>query len=270
MDNNNIQIFENSEFGKIRTLQINNQPYFVGKDVATVLGYSNPRKALLDHIDEEDKLDGVTIRDSIGREQKPVVINESGLYSLILSSKLPTAKKFKRWVTSEVLPAIRQNGYYTSHNNEDIDLTIQNRIAIAKLLATTPNSRLPLVQHILEPVIGDVSEFTNKKLSATVITSNKEITEEIFAMVLEILIDTAYNECLILKQDKNYVYINKDVFKAKLEEKNISYVNAMKTLSSRGFIKCQNNGNKKSLTVPVWCDGHLVRCVAISKAAINY
>lgn len=267
---NNIQIFENSEFGKIRTLQINNQPYFVGKDVATVLGYSNPRKALLDHIDEEDKLDGVTIRDSIGREQKPVVINESGLYSLILSSKLPTAKKFKRWVTSEVLPAIRRNGYYTSHNNEDIDLTIQNRIAIAKLLATTPNSRLPLVQHILEPVIGDVSEFTNKKLSATVITSNKEITEEIFAMVLEILIDTAYNECLILKQDKNYVYINKDVFKAKLEEKDISYVNAMKTLSSRGFIKCQNNGNKKSLTVPVWCDGHPVRCVAISKAAINY
>lgn len=267
---NNIQIFENSEFGKIRTLQINNQPYFVGKDVATVLGYSNPRKALLDHIDEEDKLDGVTIRDSIGREQKPVVINESGLYSLILSSKLPTAKKFKRWVTSEVLPAIRQNGYYTSHNNEDIDLTIQNRIAIAKLLATTPNSRLPLVQHILEPVIGDVSEFTNKKLSATVITSNKEITEEIFAMVLEILVDTAYNECLILKQDKNYVYINKDVFKAKLEEKDISYVNAMKTLSSRGFIKCQNNGNKKSLTVPVWCDGHPVRCVAISKAVINY
>ena len=270
MDNNNKQIFENSEFGKIRTLQINNQPYFVGKDVATVLGYSNPRKALLDHIDEEDKLDGVTIRDSIGREQKPVVINESGLYSLILSSKLPTAKKFKRWVTSEVLPTIRQNGYYTSHNNEDIDLTIQNRIAIAKLLATTPNSRLPLVQHILEPVIGDVSEFTNKKLSATVITSNKEITEEIFAMALEILIDTAYNECLILKQDKNYVYINKDVFKAKLEEKDISYVNAMKTLSSRGFIKCQNNGNKKSLAVPVWCDGHPVRCVAISKTAINY
>ena len=266
---NNIQIFENSEFGKIRTLQINNQPYFVGKDVATVLGYSNPRKAIGDHVDEEDK-NTVTIRDGIKGNPNMTVINESGLYSLILSSKLPTAKKFKRWVTSEVLPAIRQNGYYTSHNNEDIDLTIQNRIAIAKLLATTPNSRLPLVQHILEPVIGDVSEFTNKKLSATVITSNKEITEEIFAMVLEILIDTAYNECLILKQDKNYVYINKDVFKAKLEEKDISYVNAMKTLSSRGFIKCQNNGNKKSLTVPVWCDGHPVRCVAISKTAINY
>lgn len=265
---NNIQIFENSEFGKIRTLQINNQPYFVGKDVAIVLGYSNTRDALSRHVDDEDK--GVAKCDTLGGVQDLTIINESGLYSLILSSKLPTAKKFKRWVTSEVLPAIRQNGYYTSHNNEDIDLTIQNRIAIAKLLATTPNSRLPLVQHILEPVIGDVSEFTNKKLSATVITSNKEITEEIFAMILEILIDTAYNECLILKQDKNYVYINKDVFKAKLEEKDISYVNAMKTLSSRGFIKCQNNGNKKSLTVPVWCDGHPVRCVAISKTAINY
>ena len=182
--------FENSE---VRTLIIDNQPYFVGKDVATVLGYSNPRKAIGDHVDEEDK-NTVTIRDGIKGNPNMTVINESGLYSLILSSKLPTAKKFKRWVTSEVLPAIRQNGYYTSHNNEDIDLTIQNRIAIAKLLATTPNSRLPLVQHILEPVIGDVSEFTNKKLSATVITSNKEITEEVFAMVLEILIDTAYNE----------------------------------------------------------------------------
>lgn len=266
---NNIQIFENSEFGKIRTLQINNQPYFVGKDVAIVLGYSNTRDALSRHVDDEDK-NTVVNHDANRGNPNITVINESGLYSLILSSKLPTAKKFKRWVTSEVLPAIRQNGYYTSHNNEDIDLTIQNRIAIAKLLATTPNSRLPLVQHILEPVIGDVSEFTNKKLSATVITSNKEITEEIFAMVLEILIDTAYNECLILKQDKNYVYINKDVFKARLEEKDISYVNAMKTLSSRGFIKCQNNGNKKSLTIPVWCDGHSVRCVAISKTAINY
>lgn len=258
--------FENSE---VRTLIIDNQPYFVGKDVAEILGYERPTKAVNDHVDPED-IDAVPIQDSIGRMQNTPIINESGLYSLILSSKLPTAKKFKRWVTSEVLPAIRQNGYYTSHINEDIDLTIQNRIAIAKLLATTPNSRLPLVQHILEPVIGDVSEFTNKKLSATVITSNKEITEEVFAMVLEILIDTAYNECLILKQDKNYVYINKDVFKARLEEKDISYVNAMKTLSSRGFIKCQNNGNKKSLTVPVWCDGHPVRCVAISKAAINY
>lgn len=109
-----LQIFKNAEFGSIRTLQINGEPYFVGRDVAEILGYSNSRKALADHVDEEDKFqgDGVTIRDSIGREQTPTFINESGLYSLILSSKLPTARKFKRWVTSEVLPTIRRHGVY--------------------------------------------------------------------------------------------------------------------------------------------------------------
>lgn len=95
-------------------MEINGEPWFVGKDVATALGYSNPRKAIIDHVDEEDKNDGVTIRDSIGREQKPVVINESGMYSLILGSKLDGAKRFKRWVTSEVLPSIRKSGAYAT------------------------------------------------------------------------------------------------------------------------------------------------------------
>ena len=108
----NIQIFTSDIFGEIRTCQVNNQIMFVGKDVATALGYSNSRKALLDHVDDEDKTDGVTFRDAIGRNQKAVFINESGLYSLILSSKLPQAKAFKRWVTSEVLPQIRQTGGY--------------------------------------------------------------------------------------------------------------------------------------------------------------
>ena len=110
--NTNIKIFTSDIFGEIRTCQVNNQIMFVGKDVATALGYSNSRKALLDHVDDEDKTDGVTIRDAIGRNQKAVFINESGLYSLILSSKLPQAKAFKRWVTSEVLPQIRQTGGY--------------------------------------------------------------------------------------------------------------------------------------------------------------
>lgn len=79
-----------------RAVGVNGEPYFVGKDVAEILGYSNPRKAMIDHVDVEDKTDGVTIRDSIGREQKPIIINESGLYSLNLSSKLPKAKEFKR------------------------------------------------------------------------------------------------------------------------------------------------------------------------------
>lgn len=111
-----LQIFSNEEFGQIRTVEIDGEIYFVGKDVTEILGYSNPRKAIIDHVDEEDKTDGVTIRDSIGREQNPVCINESGLYSLILSSKMPNAKKFKRWVTSEVLPTLRKTGSYEMPN----------------------------------------------------------------------------------------------------------------------------------------------------------
>ena len=110
--NNNLMIFENPEFGAVRSILIDGDPWFVGKDVASSLGYSNHRKALLDHVDVEDKLDGVTIRDPIGRGQKPIFISESGLYALVLSSKLERAKKFKRWVTAEVLPSIRKHGAY--------------------------------------------------------------------------------------------------------------------------------------------------------------
>ena len=115
---NKIKIFYHDVFGEVRTLTIDGEPWFVGKDIAEVLGYSNSRKALADHVDDEDKMDGVTIRDSIGREQKPIFINESGLYSLILSSRLPGAKAFKRWITSEVLPTIRKTGGYVS--NEEL------------------------------------------------------------------------------------------------------------------------------------------------------
>lgn len=105
-----LQIFKNAEFGSVRTVTVEGESYFVGKDVAEILGYSNTRKALADHVDEEDK--GVTKCDTPGGVQDLTVINESGLYSLILSSKMPNAKKFKRWVTSEVLPTIRRHGLY--------------------------------------------------------------------------------------------------------------------------------------------------------------
>ena len=107
---NKVQIFSNADFGQLRTVEINGEIYFVGKDVAEILGYTNSRKAIIDHVDEDDK--GVTKCDTPSGVQEMVIINESGLYSLILSSKLPTAKKFKRWVTSEVLPAIRKYGGY--------------------------------------------------------------------------------------------------------------------------------------------------------------
>lgn len=106
-----LQIFNSEEFGDIRTVQLNNEIYFVGKDVATALGYERAAKAIQDHVDTDDK-DEVPIQDSIGRMQKASVINESGLYALIFGSKLESAKRFKHWVTSEVLPAIRKTGSY--------------------------------------------------------------------------------------------------------------------------------------------------------------
>ena len=117
-----IKIFENPEFGSIRTVERNGEPWFSGKDVAAALGYSNPRDAISKHVDDEDK--GVAKCDTLGGNQNMTVINESGLYSLILSSKLPTAKKFKHWVTSEVLPSIRKTGGYISgqENMSDSEL----------------------------------------------------------------------------------------------------------------------------------------------------
>lgn len=105
--------YKNNELGEIRTTEIDGEPWFVGKDVAKILGYEKARNAIAMHVDEDDALKrGVT--DSLGRMQETTFINESGLYSLILGSKLPTAKKFKRWVTSEVLPSIRKHGMYAA------------------------------------------------------------------------------------------------------------------------------------------------------------
>ena len=124
----NLEVFKNEEFGEVRTVLINNEPYFVGKDVALILGYTNPQKALRDHIDEEDKTrnESFTVNGTQG-----ILINESGLYSLILSSKLPNAKKFKHWVTSEVLPAIRKHGMYAIDDliaNPDLGIAALNAL----------------------------------------------------------------------------------------------------------------------------------------------
>lgn len=138
---NDLKIFENPAFGQVRTLEREGEPWFVGKDVAEALGYSNPRKALADHIDEEDRRqgDGVTIRDSIGREQYPTLINESGLYSLVLSSKLPTAKAFKRWITSEVIPSIRKHGAYITPDT--LEQMIADPDTTIRLLTTLKEER---------------------------------------------------------------------------------------------------------------------------------
>ena len=118
---NDLQIFKNTEFGEIRTMTIDNEPWFVGKDVASILGYVDTSDALKKHVDTEDKLTR-RFADS-GQNREMYVINESGLYSLILSSKLPKAKEFKRWVTSEVLPAIRKHGAYMTEQTLEQALT---------------------------------------------------------------------------------------------------------------------------------------------------
>lgn len=113
----NLQVFQNKEFGSIRTVKLDNETYFVGKDIAEALGYANPKNAVPTHVSDEDKLS--TQIEYAGQRREVTVINESGLYALIFGSKLESAKRFKRWVTSEVLPAIRQTGQYQMQNLSD-------------------------------------------------------------------------------------------------------------------------------------------------------
>ncbi|KAF0524329.1 phage antirepressor [Pediococcus pentosaceus] len=146
---NELQNF-NFEGNEVRTVLINDEPYFVGKDIADVLGYSNSRKALIDHVDEEDK-NTVTIRDGNKGNPNQVVINESGMYSLVLSSKLPNAKKFKRWVTNEVLPSIRKHGaYMTDEKIEEALLNPDTIINLATQLKEEREGRLIAEQQVKE------------------------------------------------------------------------------------------------------------------------
>lgn len=132
-----VTTFNNDEFGSIRTMTIDGEPWFVGKDVTSILGYTNPSKAILDHVDADDKLNNETLS-SLG-QRGGWLINESGLYSLILSSKLPTAKRFKKWVTSEVLPSIRKHGAYLTE--QKMDELIADPDMIIKLATQLKESR---------------------------------------------------------------------------------------------------------------------------------
>lgn len=169
---NELQIFKNEEFGEIRSLSINNEPWFVGKDVAATLAYNEPHKAITRHVDEDDRMKH-PITDELGRSQETWLINESGLYSLILSSKLPTAKKFKRWVTSEVLPAIRKTGSYQIPTNpmEALKLMFDAQTLTNERLDTVSRD----VQELKENKLLDPGEYNY--LSRRVRTKVKEIKE---------------------------------------------------------------------------------------------
>ena len=157
---NDLTTFSNPEFGQVRTVEIDGTPWLVGKDVAAALGYKNHKDALDRHVDAEDKRqsDEVVIHDPMGREQHPTIINESGLYSLILSSKMPKAKAFKHWVTGEVLPAIREHGAYESvkakqhieqleATNTRLNAAIQNVSSAKAALAEVIGLRDDFIHH---------------------------------------------------------------------------------------------------------------------------
>lgn len=177
-----LKIFENEEFGQIRTVMRDGEVWFVGKDVANGLGYSNARKALGDHVDKEDK--GVTKRDTLGGVQELTIVNESGLYSLVLSSKLPSAKRFKRWVTSEVLPAIRKTG---SYDMDEYSPEMKAILMHDKKLVKIDNRVTDLENHMTidygqQTVLGDeVNKAVLDALGGKYSNAYNEIGKKVFA-----------------------------------------------------------------------------------------
>ena len=165
---NDLQSFSNPEFGQVRTVELNGQPWLVGKDVAEALGYKNPGKAIIAHVDEEDKRfemlsQGADSQNgNVSPSSKTALINESGLYSLILSSKMPKAKAFKHWVTSEVLPALRRNGVYETvkaqQHIEQLEAT-NERLTAAIQAVSTAKAELAEVTAMRDNFIKDRDDF---------------------------------------------------------------------------------------------------------------
>ena len=180
---NDLQIFNHPDFGEVRTVTIDDEPWFVGKDVAQVLGYQNPSKAILDHVDAEDKLNNDSLL-SLG-QRGGWLINESGLYSLILSSKLPGAKEFKRWVTSEILPSIRKHGaYMTPETLQAAILNPDTMIQLCQQLKnekeknrelSVTNSRLTVENQIMQPK----AEYFDELVDRNLLTNFRETAKEL-------------------------------------------------------------------------------------------
>lgn len=181
---NDLQIFNHPDFGAVRTVTIGDEPWFVGKDVAQVLGYAKTENALAAHVDGDDTLkQGIT--DSLGRIQNTTLINESGLYSLILSSKLPGAKEFKRWVTSEILPSIRKHGAYMTP--ETLEAAILSPDYLLKIVTAlkdetdkrkvleAANSRLTVENQIMQPK----AEYFDELVDRNLLTNFRETAKEL-------------------------------------------------------------------------------------------
>ncbi|WP_298731604.1 BRO family protein [uncultured Subdoligranulum sp.] len=190
---NELQIFNNAEFGGIRGLEINDEPWFVGKDVAGALGYADTDQALRRHVDDEDKL--TRNFDGSGQARGMTIINESGLYSLVLSSKLPTARKFKRWITSEVIPSIRKHGGYLNGQNE---LSPEELMAKALMVAQQTLAdrekriaELTVTNQIMAPKADYFDELVDRNLLTNFRETAKQlgVKEKVF---IQFLLDKKY------------------------------------------------------------------------------
>ncbi len=234
---NDLTIF-NYRGRNVRTLTIDDEPWFVGKDVAEVLGYSNTRKAIQDHVDEEDK--GVTICDTLGGKQELTIINESGLYSLILSSKLPSAKEFKRWVTHEVLPSIRKTGSYSIPSCSPYrELTTDDYLRAASIVATCRKGRLPLVVDLIKKGGIEVEQFSRKSLPSDTFDGAMAY-EALRTWILSSPDPTKYNEdgeffCLV---SEGRAYIPRALFNKKMLESGCPAVPMLSYLRSVGLLDC--------------------------------
>lgn len=169
MENKQVQVFNNVEFGDVRVIMQGEQPWFVGKDVASVLGYGDTAQAIRKRVENEDK--GVVELTTPGGKQRAIIINESGLYSLILSSKLPSAKQFKHWVTSEILPTIRQHGaYLTPEKVEEVLMNPDTIIKLATQLKAEREGRIKAETALkaATPKVEYYDEYMNREETFTV------------------------------------------------------------------------------------------------------
>lgn len=171
MENNQVQVFNNEKFGDVRVIMQDEQPWFVGKDVAQVLGYGNTRQALASHVDVEDKTSVQILDGGSNYKSRATIINESGLYSLIMSSKLPSAKQFKHWVTSDILPTIRQHGaYLTPEKVEEVLMNPDTIIKLATQLKAEREGRIKAEAALkaATPKVEYYDEYMNREETFTV------------------------------------------------------------------------------------------------------
>ena len=180
---NELQIFNNEQFSSVRGTEVNGEPFLLGSDVASALGYSNPQKAIRDHVDEDDKLTERIVLS--GQNREAVLINESGVYALVFSSKLPKAKEFKHWVTSEVLPTIRRHGAYMTP--ETLEKALMNPDGMIRVLQalkderdktkklTAENSELSVQNEIYRPKAEYFDELVDRKLLTNFTDTAKEL-----------------------------------------------------------------------------------------------